>query len=53
MDGFVPRSLDEALELRREHPEAVPVAGVERRCRRCPPNNRSPSTSESASGSKT
>ncbi len=27
MDGFVPRSLDEALELRREHPEAVPVAG--------------------------
>ena len=27
MDGFVPRSLNEALELRREHPEAVPVAG--------------------------
>lgn len=27
MDAFVPRSLEEALELRAAHPEAVPVAG--------------------------
>jgi len=27
MDAFLPRSLDEALALRAEHPEAVPVAG--------------------------
>ncbi len=27
MDAFVPRSLEEALRLRAEHPEAIPVAG--------------------------
>lgn len=27
MDAFVPRSLEEALRLRAEHPEATPVAG--------------------------
>jgi len=27
MEVFLPRSLDEALELKAEHPEAVPVAG--------------------------
>jgi CO/xanthine dehydrogenase FAD-binding subunit len=27
MDAFVPRSLDEALDVRARHPEAIPVAG--------------------------
>ena len=27
MDAFLPRTLDEALELRSAHPEAVPIAG--------------------------